>query len=108
MKWRTMAWAGLFYCLTQDIIGIVGLFGFSLILAGLIHHELTMMITPLIIFIPPIIGMVLSYKISMMYNSSIEKTGKGRCTLTALLGVFVLLVIQGVLGLIAVYFGDIL
>jgi len=32
MTWRTIAWAGLFYCLTQDFLGIIGLFGFSMIM----------------------------------------------------------------------------
>lgn len=108
ISWRIVSWAGLVYCLAQDFIGIIGLFGFSLILAGILHHGLTMTITPLVLFIPPILGMVLGYRVGIGYGRSLPtvEVGRGRYALTALLGVLSILAIQGLLGLIAIYFGE--
>jgi len=107
VTWRIVSWAGLIYCLTQNFIGIVGLFGFSLILAGVLRHGLTMMLAPLVLFIPPVLGTVLSYRVGIGYSRSLPtaETRRGRYALTALLGVISILAIQGLLGLIGVYFG---
>jgi len=108
VTWRIVSWAGLIYCLTQDFIGIVGLFGFSLILAGILHHGLTMTLAPFVLLVPPVLGSVLSYRVGVGYSRSLQiaERRKGRYALTALLGVISILVIQGLLGLIGVYFGE--
>jgi len=68
-----------------------------------------MVLAPFIVLVPPILGIVLSYRISIMYSRSLptEKTRKGRIVLNALLSVFSLLAIQGLLGLFGIYFGGI-
>ena len=105
ITWRTVAWSGLIYCLTQDFVGLVALFGFSMILAGLIYHGITMSVIPLVVLIPPAFGLALGYRVSIRYSPDLPRK---KHVLTALLTIVLLLAIQGALGLIAIYFGEIL
>jgi len=109
ITWRTVAWSGLIYCLTQDFIGLVALFGFSLIMAGVLYHELTVMVLPFVLLIPPILGIILGYRVSIGYSRSLTVgIRRGKLAFTAFLTVIFILVIQVLFGLIAVYFGEIL
>lgn len=104
--WRTVAWSDLIYCLTQDLIGLIALFGVPMILVpasavGGIYQEIVNAAIPLIILIPPVMGAAFGYNVSNGYAhslASLEISGR-RCTLTALITAVFILCIQVLLGL---------
>ena len=105
VKWRNVAWSGLIYCLTQDFIGLIAMFMFSLMMAGAIYQGVTAMVLPLVISIPPVLGVVFGYRVSSRYTPGLSKR---RHALTALITVITLLFIQATLALIGIRFGNIL
>jgi len=105
LAWRNVAWSGLIYCLAQDFIGLVAMFWFSLTLTGAIHQGVTMMILPLIVSVPPVLGVVFGYRVSSRYTPSLSKK---RHALTALVTIITLLFIQAALMLIGTPVGEIL
>jgi len=105
IKWRNVAWSGLIYCLTQDFIGLVAMFVFSLMMAGAINQGVTSIVLPLVVSIPPVLGVVFGYRVSSRYTPDLSKR---RHALTALITIITLLSIQATLALIGIRFGDIL
>ena len=108
--WKSVAWSGLIYCLTQDFVGFMALFGFSLILGGVMFEGLLMIVILLVILFPPTMGAVLGYRISIGYSLCLPevKTRKRRYILTASFTVFFLLIIQALLGLFGAHLMGIL
>lgn len=105
VRWRNVAWSGLIYCLTQDFIGLVAMFVFSLMMAGAIYQGVTMIVLPLVVSIPPVLGVVFGYRVSSRYTPGLSKK---RHALIALITVIALLLIQAILALIGIRFGNIL
>ena len=106
MAWRTVAWSGLIYCLTQDFIGLIALVGVPLLLIpassiGGIYQEVVTMAIPLVILIPPVMGAVLGYRVSVGYVRGLPtvEIQKSRHALTALVTAGFILGIQALLGL---------
>lgn len=99
--WRTVAWSGLVYCLTQNFIGLVALFAFPLIAAGVLVGFLLIITVAFVILVPPILGALLGYRIGISYNHSTltAEKRKRRQASIALLTVVFILVIQVLLGL---------
>lgn len=101
VTWRTVAWSGLIYCLTQDFIGVVALLGFSLIVTGTFVGFLLIAAGAFVILTPPIVGGVLGYRVGVGYSRGLStiEIRKSRCALTALITVLFILSIQTLLGL---------
>ncbi|HUW48976.1 MAG TPA: hypothetical protein VMW36_09580 [Patescibacteria group bacterium] len=97
--WGTAAWSGLIYCLAQDFIGIVALFGFSLIATGAIIGLSLIVAGAFVLLIPPILGTVIGYRIGMKYSQSNQaaERGKRRQAAPAVVMVFLILVVQALL-----------
>jgi hypothetical protein len=100
ITWRTVSWSGLIYCLTQDLIGIVALFGFTLIATGALVDVTLIAIGAFVILLPTILGAVLGYKIAIRYSYGMTlETKKRRQALTAVSTVIFILIIQVLLVL---------
>jgi len=102
IAWRTTAWSGSIYCLTQDLIGLVALFGIVLIEAGAFVGFLLIATGAFVILTPSILGAVLGYRVGIRYSHSMStaETRKRRHASTALLMTASILVIQAMLGLL--------
>ena len=105
IAWRNIAWSGLIYCLTQDFIGLVAMFGLTLIMAGGIYQGVTVIVLPLVVSIPPVLGVVLGYRVSSRYGPGLSRE---RHALTALITIIVIFAIQATLVLIGIRFGAIM
>jgi hypothetical protein len=105
VTWRTVAWSGLTYCLTQDFVGIVAMFGFPLIAGGAFVGLLLIATGAVVIITPFLVGAVLGYRVSIRYSRSMltVETNKKRHASIALLTVVLILVIQGLIGLFLLY-----
>lgn len=103
--WKTVAWSGLIYCLTQDFIGLLALFEFPLIASGALVGSLLIAAGALVVLPPPLFGAVLGYRLGIGYSHSMSpvQAGKGRIALAALLAVGSILAIQGALGLLLLF-----
>ncbi len=106
VMWRTMSWAGLIYCLTQDFIGIVAIFTASLTLTGMVHHTVTEWAFPFVIAIPPLVAGLVGYRVSGGYSKSMMVSpGRRRRGLAVFAGVALVLGVQVALGLLLLYLG---
>jgi len=94
--WGTAAWSGLIYCLAQDFIGIVALFSFSLIAAGVIVGTTMIVAGAFVLLIPPIFGILIGHRIGVRYNQLDQTAQKGKRhpSTPAVVMVFLILVIQ--------------
>ena len=104
-RWRTAAWSGLIYCLTQDFIGLFALLGISMIAAGAVVESTLIVTGASVILIPPIVGTIIGYRVGNRYRlskSGLEKRHE-RPALTTLLMIILILVIQALLGVFLVY-----
>lgn len=103
--WKTAAWSGLIYCLTQDFIGLFALLGFSLIAAGALVGSLLVVTGAFVIMTPPIVGAILGYRVGIRYSYSMSgKEKRERKTAsTTLLMVISILIIQSLLGVFLLY-----
>lgn len=100
MAWGTAAWAGLLYCLTQDFVGIVALFGFSLIASGAIIGPALLAAGASVALLPAIVGIGLGYRVGRRYSHSPDG-GAGRTrqgVLPAVVMVASILIIQSALA----------
>jgi hypothetical protein len=99
--WRTVAWSGLLYCLTQDFVGILALLAIPLLAAGVFVGPLLIAAVSFVIVLPTILGAVLGYRVSVKYDQDIlgPRARTRRYALTASLAVFVILTLQALLGL---------
>lgn len=105
ITWRNVAWSGLIYCLTQDFIGLVAMFGFVVIWTGAISLGVAAIILPLVVLVPPVLGVVFGYRISSRYTPGLSKR---RQALIALLTIITILLVQATLILVGVPIGEIL
>lgn len=103
--WRTVSWSGLVYCLTQDFVGIVALFGFPIIAVGAADPLSMTIVTaaiPFVVLIPPVLGTVLGYRVSVGYSrwgKSEIKISKSKYALTSIFTCILILCIQALLVL---------
>jgi len=99
--WRTIAWSGLLYCLTQDFTGILALLAFPLIAANVFTGPILIAAVVFVIIVPTTLGITLGYRVSVRYDQDAMplKKKKRRYALNATLTVFAILIIQGALGL---------
>jgi hypothetical protein len=97
--WGTAAWSGLIYCLAQDFIGIVALFSFSLIATGAIIGLSLIVAGAFVLLVPPVLGILLGYRIGVRYSESSQAVegGRGWHAVPAVVMVFLILVVQGLL-----------
>jgi len=94
--WATAAWSGLIYCLTQNLIGIVALFNFSLIASGAIVGLTFFVAGAIVLLPPPILGILIGHRIGVNYSKLDQATqqGKGYTGTPAVVMVFLILVVQ--------------
>ena len=94
--WATAAWAGLAYCLTQDLIGIVALFNFSLIAGGAIVGLGFIAAGAFVLLPPPILGILIGHRIGVNYSelNQANQQEKGHPSVPAIIMVFAILVAQ--------------
>ncbi|MFX1560615.1 MAG: hypothetical protein ACFFBL_08495 [Promethearchaeota archaeon] len=99
--WRTVAWSGLLYCLTQDFTGILALLAFPLIAANVFVGPILLAAVLFVIIIPTSLGISLGYRVSVRYDQDAQplKKKKRRYALNAILTVLAILIIQAILGL---------
>lgn len=106
--WRAISWSGLIYCLTQDFVGIIAVFMASLILSGIVHHTIIELGLVFVVITPPLIAMILGYRVSEVYKRSMMPSTKRRNLLVAVFtGFGLILIIQLLLGLVLLYIGAI-
>jgi hypothetical protein len=91
--WGTAAWSGLIYCLAQDFIGIVALFGFSLIATGAIIGLSLIVAGAFVLLIPPVLGISIGYRIGMKYSQSNQAAERVKRRQVAPVVVMVLLIL---------------
>lgn len=99
--WRTIAWSGLLYCLTQDFTGILALLAFPLIAANVFVGPILIAAVVFVIIVPTTLGATLGYRVSVRYDQDALplRKRKRRYALTAMLTIIAILIIQAVLGL---------
>jgi hypothetical protein len=98
--WAIAAWSGLIYCLTQDFIGIVALFSFSLIATGAIIGLSMIVAGAFVLLVPPVLGIFLGFRIGNRYThfTQAAKRGKERKAAPVIVMVFLILVVQALLA----------
>ncbi len=103
--WKTAAWSGLLYCLAQDCVGILALLVFPLLAAGFFVDLVLFASVAFVIVLPAVIGTTLGYRMGVRYDQDLltERTRKRKSVSTSVLTVFIILVIQGLLGLFILY-----
>lgn len=94
--WGTAAWSGLVYCLTQDFIGVVALFCFSLIATGAIIGLTMIVAGAFVLLIPPILGILIGHKIGVSYSQHgpAAPSGRGHLDRPVVVMIFLILVVQ--------------
>ena len=94
--WATAAWSGLIYCLTQDLIGIVALFNFSLIASGAVVGLGLIAAGVFVLLPPPILGILVGHRIGVNYAKLNQESqqGKGHPSAPDVIMVFLILVFQ--------------
>jgi hypothetical protein len=94
--WRTAAWSGLIYCLTQDFVGVVALFSFSLIATGAILGTTLIIAGAFVLLTPPIFGIVVGHRMGVRYIQldHIAQKGKMHPAKPAVLMALLILVVQ--------------
>jgi hypothetical protein len=99
--WRTIAWSGLLYCLTQDFTGILALLAFPLIAANVFAGPILLAAVLFVIIIPTTLGISLGYRVSVRYDQDAAplQKKKRRYALNATLTVLAILTIQAIIGL---------
>jgi len=99
--WRTIAWSGLLYCLTQDFTGILALLAFPLLAANFFVGPILIAAVLFVIILPTTLGISLGYRVSVSYDQDAMplKKKKRRYALNATLTVVAILIIQAILGL---------
>jgi len=105
--WRTIAWSGLLYCLTQDFTGILALLAFPLIAANVFVGPILFAAVLFVIIIPTTLGISLGYRVSVRYDQDATplKKKKRRYALNATFTVLAILIIQAILGLSIITLG---
>jgi len=100
--WRTIAWSGLIYCLAQDFTGILALLAFPLIAASFFVGPILIAAIVFVVITPTVTGAALGYSVSVRYDQDAMplEARKRRYAATAILTVFTMLAIQGILGLV--------
>ncbi|MFW9934560.1 MAG: hypothetical protein ACFFDU_03390 [Candidatus Thorarchaeota archaeon] len=94
--------------MTQDFVGIIAVFMASLILSGIVHHTIIELGLVFVVITPPLIAMILGYRVSEVYKRSMMPSTKRRNLLVAVFtGFGLILIIQLLLGLVLLYIGAI-
>jgi hypothetical protein len=98
--WRTVAWSGLMYCLSQDCTGIIALLAFPLIAANIFVGPILLAAVLFVVIVPTTLGSTLGYRVSVRYDQDTLRlrARKRRYALNSILTVFIMLIIQGALG----------
>jgi hypothetical protein len=89
LTWKTFAWSGLIYCLTQDLLGVIAMLGLALVGIGILDDNIVVLGMPIIFFVPPGLGSALGYRICKSYYGA-RNIGRNRLVLTALGSVAIL------------------
>ncbi len=99
--WRTVAWSGLLYCLTQDFTGILALLAFPLIAANVFVGPILIAAVLFVIIVPTTLGISLGYRVSVRYDQDAAPLlkKKRRYALNATLTVLAILMMQAIIGL---------
>jgi hypothetical protein len=104
LTWKTVAWSGLIYCLTQDFLGIIAMLGLALVVNDLIGDTAVVLGMPFIFVIPPALGSALGYRICRSYEGAGE-VGRKRILSTTIVTTVFITIIQISIGLITLVFG---